>query len=92
MTFLEFFHYCADCGGGPGRVGEMMQIVNGSTYDHNINTPDQGFSFKNGKKDFILKEGIPYIFNNTLNKEIKFNSLHFQGGAKNLIRSVYDRC
>jgi len=92
MTFLEFFHYCADCGGGPGRVGEMMQIVNDSTYDHNINAPDQGFSFKNGKKDFILKEGIPYIFNNTLNKEIKFNSLHFQGGAKNLIRSVYDRC
>ena len=50
------------------------------------------FHFKNGKKDFILKEGIPYVFNNTLNKEIKFNSLHFQGGAKNLIRSVYDRC
>lgn len=92
MTLLEFFHSCSDCGGGPGKVGEMMQIINDSTYDHNINVPDQGFSFKNGKKDFEIKEGVPYVFNNRLNKEIKFNSLHFQGVAKALMRTVYDQC
>ena len=92
MTLLEFFHYCSDCGGGPGKVGEMMQIINDSTYDHNINVPDQGFAFINGRKDFKLKEGIPYVYNERLGKEIKFNSLHFQGGAKSGIRNAYDRC
>jgi hypothetical protein len=92
MTLLEFFHYCSDCGGGPGKIGEMMQIIDDSTYDHNINVPDQGFDFKNGYKNYNIKEGIPYVFNHRLNKEIKFNSLHFQGGAKQLIKSVYEQC
>lgn len=92
MTLLEFFHYCSDCGGGPGKVGEMMQIINDSTYDHNINVPDQGFAFNGRHKDFKIKDGVPYVYNTRLQKDIKFNSLHFQGGAKNLIRSVYEQC
>jgi hypothetical protein len=92
MTHLEFFHYCSECGGGPGKVGEMMQIIDDSTYDHNINVPDQGFAFINGRKDFKIKGGIPYVYNERLGKEIKFNTIHFQGGAKQLIRSVYDQC
>jgi len=92
MTFLEFFHYCSDCGGGPGKVGEMMQIIDGSTYDHNINVPDQGFAFKNGIKDFKIRNGVPYVYNSRLDKEIKFNSLHFQGATKRLIRQTYDQC
>ena len=92
MTFLEFFHYCSDCGGGPGKVGEMMYIINDSTYDHNINVSDQGFDFKNGMKDYKIRNGIPYVYNNRLKKDIKFNSLHFQGNAKNKIRQVYDEC
>jgi hypothetical protein len=92
MTLLEFFHYCSDCGGGPGKVGEMMQIIDGSTYDHNINVPDQGFDFNGRHKDFKIRDGVPYVFNNRLNKDIKFNSLHFQGGAKSLIRGVYEQC
>lgn len=92
MTLFEFFHYCSECGGGPGKVGEMMQIIDDSTYDHNINVPDQGFAFSGGHKDFKIRDGIPYVFNNRLNKEIRFNSLHFQGGAKRLIRQIYDQC
>lgn len=92
MTFLEFFHYCSDCGGGPGKVGEMMYIIDDSTYDHNINVPDQGFDFKNGMKDFKIRNGVPYVYNNRLKKDIKFNSLHFQGSTKNKIRQVYNEC
>ena len=92
MTLLEFFHYCDDCGGGPGRVGEMMQIIDDSTYDHNINVPDQDFEFNNGKKDFKIKDGVPYVFSNKLKKDIKFNSLHFNSGAKSLMRNIYENC
>ena len=92
MTLLEFFHYCSECGGGPGKIGEMMQIIDDSTYDHNINVPDQGFAFINGRKDFKIKEGIPYVYNERLGKDIKFNALHFQGIAKQMMRSVYDKC
>jgi len=92
MTLLEFFHYCSDCGGGPGKVGEMMQIINDSTYDHNINVPDQGFDFINGHKNYKIRNGLAYVYNNRLQKEIKFNSLHFQGGAKVLINMVYEQC
>lgn len=91
MTALELFHYLDDSGGGPGRVGEMMQIINDSTYDHNINTPDNDFEFTGGKKNVQIVDGIPYVFNMKYNKLIKFNCLHFQGGAKNFIKNVYER-
>jgi hypothetical protein len=86
MTLLEVFHYNADDGGGPGRVGEMMSILDDSTYDHNINVSDQDFDFKNGIKNIQMIEGIPYVFSNKLNKLIKFNSIHFNSGAKVLMQ------
>lgn len=89
MTFFEFFHYCSDCGGGPGKVGEMMHIIDGSTYDHNINVPDQDFDFADGRKNFKIKNGFPYVFSRQLNKDIKFNSLHFQGPAKRFIQETF---
>ncbi len=84
MTLLEFFHYHSDTGGGPGKVGEMMSIIDGATYDHNINAEDQYFDF-NGMKNVKMFDGIPYVFSKKLNKLIKFNSLHFNSGAKYLM-------
>jgi hypothetical protein len=92
MTILEYFHYNTDSGGGPGRIGEMMIITNDSTYDHNINTKDQDFAFKNSTKEVTIIDKIPYVFNEKLNKLIKFNSLHFQGNSKHLISKIYDQC
>lgn len=91
MTALELFHYLDDYGGGPGRVGEMMQIIDNSTYDHNINTPDNDFEFINGMKHVQIKDGHPYVLNKKNDKLIKFNCLHFQGGAKNFIKNFYER-
>ena len=81
MTYFDFFHYMDDGGGGPGKVGEMMSIIDDSTYDHNINVPDQYFDF-NGIKNVKIKDGYPFVYHHKLKKDIKFNSLHFQGGAK----------
>lgn len=85
MTLLEYFHYHPDTGGGPGKVGEMMSIINDSTYDHNINAEDQYFEFQGIKKVQMI-DGIPYVMSKKLNKLIKFNSLHFNSSAKSLMR------
>lgn len=90
MTWLEYFHYDHDQGGGPGRVGEMMHIIDGSTYDHNINVADNDYRMRDGIKDVKIIEGIPYVFNEKLQKDIKFNSLHFQGQAKGRIITIYN--
>ena len=91
MTLLEHFHREDDLGGGPGRVGEMMQIIDDSTYDHNINTADNDFSYKNGAKEIKIVDKQPYVFNIKLNKDIKFNALHFQGQAKSRMGDIYAR-
>jgi hypothetical protein len=91
MTLFECFHYNDDNGGGPGRVGEMMQIIDDSTYDQNINVPDNDFVMKNGIKDVKIINNIPYVFNTKYNKYIKFNSLHFQGSSKKIIKEIYER-
>ena len=92
MTLFEFFHYHSEFGGGPGRVGEMMQIINDSTYDHNINAKDNDYEFVNNLKKIQVIDKYPFVYNKKLKKLIKFNSIHFQGSAKNLIKIVYDQC
>ena len=91
MTFLDFFHSGSCGGGGPGRVGEMLQIINDSVYDHNINDSDQGFEMENGLKKVKSVNGSPYVYNERLKKEIKFNSLHMSGDAKKRIPEYYER-
>lgn len=91
MTLFDFFHYHFDVGGGPGRVGEMMNIIDDSTYDHNINSKDQYYKFDGLRKEIEFKDGNPYVFNYKLNKYIKFNSIHFQGSAKSLMKEYYER-
>ena len=89
MTLLEYFHYHAEFGGGPGRVGEMMSIVNNSTYDHNMNVSDGDYEFNGVKTVHDYKDGKPSIFNHRLNRYVKFNSLHFQGAAKNMMGAIH---
>jgi len=92
MTLFEYFHYNSSYGGGPGRVGEMMQIIKDSTYDHNINAEDQDFEFEHNFKKVKIVNKQPFVYNNKLNKNIKFNSLHFQGNAKQFIKQIYEQC
>lgn len=88
MTYFDYFHNL-DNGGGPGKIGEMMSIIDDSTYDHNINCEDQYFDFENGMKKIKIKDNKPYVYNHKLKKYIKFNCLHFQGSSKGLISNYY---
>lgn len=88
MTLLELFKNSSDFG-GYGRVGEMMHIINESTYDHNINCEDQDFAMVDSIKKLEYENGNVYVYNNRLRKKIKFNSLHCQGNAKQHIDTIY---
>jgi hypothetical protein len=83
MTLLEFYAYKI-C---PGKVGEMMYIVDGSTYDHNINTSDQYYEMDpyKGIKNIQWIDGLPHCKQLSSDKLIRFNTLHFQGQAKQYI-------
>ena len=92
MTLFEFFHYHAEYGGGPGRVGEMMQIIDDTTYDHNINAEDNDYEFINNNKNIQIVARKPFVYNKKLGRIIKFNTVHFQGYAKNRIKEIYEQC
>lgn len=54
-------------------------------FDENINCP-HGFEFKNGKKNIKFKSNIPYArLNSEKHENLEFATLHFQGGAKELM-------
>lgn len=65
-------------------VGEMTEVRDGTTFDHNINVSD-GYAMHNGYKEinltsapegYLLSGGVGIV------QPVRFNALHFQGGAK----------
>lgn len=73
MTLLQNYAYYKS-----GLVGEMMHIIDGSTYDHCINESDQYFKMtEEGIKEYIMEDGIPYCCQISTGKEVRFNTLHF---------------
>ncbi len=74
--------------GNPGDVGETSAILNNSAFDHNING-DDGYETENGVKKVYWQGNEPYCKNIRLNRLIKFNCLHFQGGNGKLLIPSY---
>lgn len=68
-----------------GEVGEVAQVMGGSVFDPNINSPQPGFEMENGIKKIVWQDNLPYGQFLKNGKRIKFNSLHFQGSAKALM-------
>lgn len=75
----------------PGLIGETSVITpDFTTFDHNVNVSDS-FEMDQGTntKRFIWIGGTPYCRSQYLEKEIKFNCIHFQGPAKRLMDMFY---
>jgi hypothetical protein len=72
-----------------GEIGEVAQIIDDSVYDPSINVPQPGLEMENGIKKIIWKNDDPYGIRLRTAKEIKFNSLQFQGETKHLIGQYY---
>ena len=62
------------------KYAEMTDIVDGTTYDHIIKSPNPGnYLMKDGIKDIHFRGEFPYGTIADTGQEVKFNSLHFQG-------------
>jgi hypothetical protein len=70
------------------KVGEMTQVIDGATWDHNINASD-GYIMRRGIKDIEFVEldesEVPLGWKKNPVEQVRFNALHFQGQAKALI-------
>ena len=84
MTAFSFYGYDHF-----GEIGEVSQIIGGSVFDPGINVSQPGFEMEKGIKKIIWKNAIPYGVQLKTANEIKFNSLHFQGETKRLMREHY---
>lgn len=82
MTLFKFYRERTNA-----PIGEMARVIDGATWDHNINSSD-GFKRSNGIKqiDWLGNRGICPIGTLQNSDDVRFNSLHFQGQAKRLIR------
>jgi hypothetical protein len=72
----------------PGKVGDLAHIVQNSVFDDNFSF-SQGYEIENGRKKIYWKENMPYGFHLETKALVKFNGLHFQGAAKDLIDLYY---
>ena len=61
-------------------IGDTRRVINGTTWDDNVNC-SSGFEFENGIKKFAWQSDVPFATSES-GERIKFNSIHFQGGAK----------
>lgn len=73
----------------PNKIGETTVIIGASTYDDNVNCSD-GFEILHGLKRICWVNGQPFCKHIKSNEKIRFNSLHFQGGAKKYMRKYYN--
>ena len=87
MTLLDRFHYDDAHLGGPARIGEMTHVIDDSVFDHNINVDEGIYDYDEaiGIKNIQFDNGIPFCYHKNLKRKVKFNSLHFQGKAKNIL-------
>jgi hypothetical protein len=84
MTAFDFYSYEHF-----GEIGEVSQIIDGSVFDPGINVPQPGFEMEQGIKKIVWRDAVPYGLQLKTAKEIRFNSLHFQGDTKRFMAKFY---
>jgi hypothetical protein len=84
MTAFQFFREI-----NFGQVGEASRVIDGSVYDPNINMPNPGFVMDHEVKKITWRDRQPYGTYVRTGQEVRFNSLHFNGSAKRLMRQYY---
>ncbi len=67
-------------------IGDTSLIRDGTTFDHNINYAETGYAMDGQVKAVRWQGTTPYVRHERLGKEVRFHTLHFQAGAKELIR------
>src|SRR5213079_2304430 len=68
----------------PGAVGDVTAIIDGCTFDHNINLPD-GFAMQERTKLIRFHDRRPYGWHEGSARYVRFAALHCQGDAKQIL-------
>lgn len=78
------------------NINNLNDIINDSTYINNINDTygcdgnDTWLTNKYGKITIIKENELFYAIRKSTNTKIKLNTLHFQGGAKQLMNNILE--
>jgi hypothetical protein len=70
------------------KIGDISLIVDKTKHDANINL-SEGFETEGGVKKVRWTDGTPYCREISSDSFIRFNSLHFQGKSKHLIKEHF---
>jgi len=70
------------------KIGDISLIIDKTKHDANINL-SEGFETEGGVKKVIWTDGTPYCREIASDSLIRFNSLHFQGKSKHLIKKHF---
>jgi hypothetical protein len=89
MTFLKLFY-----DENSQSIGFIEDIVNDSTFDNRVTTCEGGYInnsrlFKKRMKKILFENKIPYCWNKTLQKNIRFHSIHFHGATKYMMKYFF---
>ena len=87
MTFFKLYNL-KSC----KKIFYTTEIVNGSTYDNNINCSfdnKHGYKMRFWVKKIFWINRLPYCELIEGGKKIKFNTLHFPGSNKKYIKRIY---
>jgi hypothetical protein len=88
MTAAYFFYL-----NNKDSIVNLSEIHNNSTFDESItyagNLYKNEYPLEHGIKKIQWRNGVPYSYNYFVKKEVKFNSLHFQGNAKPLMEYFF---
>lgn len=82
---VAFFEYQKQT---PYKIGDISLVINKTKHDININL-SEGFDMETGVKKITWIDDKPYCRDISSGSLVRFNSLHFQGGAKPLIKDHF---
>jgi hypothetical protein len=70
------------------KIGDISVVIDKTKHDANINL-SEGFEMEDGVKKVTWTDDNPYCRDIKTGALIRFNSLHFQGGSKHLIKDYF---
>ena len=71
-------------------MGDLLRVNDHATYDDNFNHAEGYESFW-GKKKIYFRNDEVFCRQSESGQFIRFNTLHFQGASKNLMKYAYKR-
>lgn len=87
MSYLEQYKKRNECNELKLTCGEMTEIKDDRVFDFSMKHNKGGFQMKDGVKNITFVDKIPFCYNEELQKNVQFLSLHFLGNTKEILHN-----